>query len=257
MSLKTYIFLFTAVGFLSGCSSTKGLSSVKATEKKTSKEVIFQHNQLNFDFSTVAINGSVKYQDSKQSIQLTSDIRWEKDQKILITLRMFGITGAKALITPTEVKYYEKANNTYFEGDFGMLSQWLGTEMDFEKVQNLLLGKVLENISPNQYESTLQEGWFALTEKNPNTWQKNFWLESGNFLLKKQAFKNLQSQDTFEVFYEEHQKLNQGLFPKFFKILAQQTHNNLVIDVRYNQLLFNEKLTFPYQVPSGYQKVEL
>lgn len=257
MSLKTFIFLIISVVVLSGCSTTKGLSSVKASEKKTSKEIIFQHNQLSFDFSTVAINGSVKYQDSKQSINLTSDIRWEKDQKILITLRMFGITGAKALITPTEVRYYEKINNTYFEGDFGMLSQWLGTEMDFEKVQNLLLGKILENISPNQYESSLQQGWFALTEKNPTTWQKNFWLESGNLLLKKQAFKNLQSLDTFEVFYEEHQKLNHGLFPKFFKILAQQTRNNLVIDVRYNQLVFNEKLSFPYQVPSGYQKVEL
>ncbi len=257
MSLKTYIYLFIVFGFFSGCSGTKGLSSVKASEKKTSKEVIFQHNQLNFDFSTVAINGSIKYQDNKQSINLTLDIRWEKDQKILITLRTFGITGAKALITPTEVKYYEIANNTYFEGGFAMLSQWLGTEMNFEKVQNLLLGKILENISPNQYESTLQEGWFTLTEKNPNTWQKEFWLESGNFLLKKQAFKNLQNQDTFDIFYEEHQKLNQGLFPKFFKIQAQQTSNNLVIDVKYNQLVFNEKLTFPYQVPSGYQKVEL
>lgn len=257
MTYRKIIYLLFISIFLVSCSSTKGLSSVKATEKKTSKEIIAQHNELQFDFQTIAINGSVKYQDNKQSINLTSDIRWEKDQRILITLRLFGITGAKALITPKEVKYYEKASNTYFEGDFNMLSEWLGTEMDFEKVQNLLLGKVLENIAHQQYESSIQEGWFNLVEKNPKTWKRNFWLENSNFLLKKQAFTNTQNQETFEVFYEEHQKLNHGIFPKFFKILAQQTKNNLVIEVKYNQLVFNEKLSFPYQIPSGYQKVAL
>ena len=40
---------------------------------------------------------------------------------------------AKALITPTKVSYYEKINNTYFEGDFSLLSNWLGTDLDFQK----------------------------------------------------------------------------------------------------------------------------
>jgi septin family protein len=33
-----------------------------------------------------------------------------------------------------------KNKGTYFEGDFSALSQWLGTDLDFNKIQNMLLG---------------------------------------------------------------------------------------------------------------------
>jgi hypothetical protein len=46
---------------------------------------------------------------------------------------------AKASITPTSVSYY----GTYFEGDFSALSQWLGTDLDYNKIQNMLLGEAL------------------------------------------------------------------------------------------------------------------
>jgi hypothetical protein len=46
---------------------------------------------------------------------------------------------AKASITPTSVSYY----GTYFEGDFSALSQWLGTDLDYNKIQNMLLGEPL------------------------------------------------------------------------------------------------------------------
>jgi hypothetical protein len=31
-----------------------------------------------------------------------------------------------------------KIKGTYFEGDFSALSQWLGTDLDYSKIQNLL-----------------------------------------------------------------------------------------------------------------------
>jgi hypothetical protein len=38
---------------------------------------------------------------------------------------------------------HEKINNSYFEGDFSSLSQWLGTDLDYSKIQNLLLGQAM------------------------------------------------------------------------------------------------------------------
>ena len=32
---------------------------------------------------------------------------------------------------------YNKLDNTYFDGDYGYLSDMLGTELDFKKLQNL------------------------------------------------------------------------------------------------------------------------
>ena len=62
-------------------------------------------------------------------------MRMEKDQKILIMSTPISVV--KALITPEKVSFYNKLDNTYFEGDFKYLSDLLGTDLDFEKVQNL------------------------------------------------------------------------------------------------------------------------
>jgi hypothetical protein len=37
----------------------------------------------------------------------------------------------------------KKIKGTYFEGDFSALSQWLGTDLDYNKIQNMLLGEPL------------------------------------------------------------------------------------------------------------------
>jgi hypothetical protein len=44
------------------------------------------------------------------------------------------------------VSYYEKIKGTYFEGDFSALSQWLGTDLDYNKIQNML-GEPLDDLS--------------------------------------------------------------------------------------------------------------
>jgi hypothetical protein len=60
---------------------------------------------------------------------------------------------AKASITPTSVSYYEKIKGTYFEGDFSALSQWLGTDLDYNKIQNMLLGSLRRFIKRKYKES--------------------------------------------------------------------------------------------------------
>jgi hypothetical protein len=45
---------------------------------------------------------------------------------------------AKALITLIQLVIM-KIKGTYFEGDFSALSQWLGTDLDYSKIQKNLL----------------------------------------------------------------------------------------------------------------------
>ena len=85
---------------------------------------------------------------------------------------------AKAMITPTKVSYYEKINNTYFEGDFSMLSNWLGTDLDFNKVQNLFLGKAIDDLTKDKWVSEVVEKMFKLSLQMVLMLQKNFILRA-------------------------------------------------------------------------------
>lgn len=257
MNKKTGLLLLVLFVMMSCGTKKKAMPAGGVTAVESSKTILNEHNKLSHDFKTLAISGQVNYKDKKNSQKLSLEIRWQQDQKILISLRYFGITGAKALITPNKVSYYEKVNNTFFDGDFSLLSNWLGRDLNFEKVQNLLLGLSLEKLNPKHFDSKLQEGWLALTDNIQDEWLQTLWFDNQQYLLKKQSFKNNTTQDLFQIFYLSHHQSEQGIFPKEFQIKTNQPNNNVLIDIEFKQFNFNQDLTFPFQIPSGYKEITL
>ena len=110
---------------------------VKDSNAITSGKIIQNHYSNKIGFSTLYIRASAKYKHEDDSQSVSAEIKIKKDEKILVSIRFLGITMAKALITPTEVKYYEKIGGTYFEGNYEALSQWLGTDLYFIEIQKI------------------------------------------------------------------------------------------------------------------------
>lgn len=122
---------FLALVVLCSCKSAKSVTTANTKSANTKAEkgnIIDGHYAVPRNFSTAYIKASVRYEDAKNKQNVSAEIRIKKDEIILVSIRLLGITMAKALITPTEVKYYEKLNGKYFEGDYAMLSRWLGTD---------------------------------------------------------------------------------------------------------------------------------
>ena len=152
--MKSILSAFLVV-FLIGCKSKQSVTTAAANENTEVSKVIKGHYKNEHDFTTLNIRANAKYEDEKQSHSMNADIRIKKDEIIWINIKFLGIPMAKAMITPTKVSYYEKPNGTYFEGDFSMLSNWLGTDLDFNKVQNLFLGKEQKYISDDRQHPNL------------------------------------------------------------------------------------------------------
>ena len=153
-----YWYYIVLVVFLASCKSKAVLVDTNTKpildeNAMTAQKVIENHYNNKSDFSTLYIRSSAKYSDEKQSQNVSAEIKIKKNEKILVSIRVLGITLAKALITPKEVKYYEKINGTYFEGDYASLSEWLGTDLDFNKVQNMLLGRPIDDLTKQDYIS--------------------------------------------------------------------------------------------------------
>ena len=179
--------------FLIGCKSKQTVAIAAANENTAVKKIISGHYQNKHDFSTLNIRANAKYQDEKQSHSMNADIRIKKDEIIWINIKFFGIPMAKAMITPTKVSYYEKINNTFFEGDFSLLSNWLGTDLDFDKVQNLLTGKALDDLHKLKYLVSIINKMYKLEDNSDINNSKSFFFEADNFLIKQQEihYKNM------------------------------------------------------------------
>ncbi|WP_343705117.1 DUF4292 domain-containing protein [Flavobacterium sp.] len=258
--MKKYISILVLSIAVVSCKSkavaVQGNTSQTIVEKED-KKVIEKHYNNKLDFSTLYIKASAKYADEKQSQNVTAEIRIEKDKQILISVRFLGITMAKALITPDAVSYYEKINSTYYEGDFTSLSKWLGTDLDYSKVQNLLVGEAFDDLRKGKYTQTIVDNLFRLDEEKDANLKKTFFLDGEKYLIQKEEISQPSENRTLQIAYSDSKTFDQGILPTSIEINAVQPKGKTSINLNYNNISFNEQLTFPYSVPSGYKKMTI
>lgn len=251
--MKKYIAI-TLLVFFASCKSKAVLAEAGATKKLNSEKVIESHYANIKDFTTVYIKAGARYEDAKQSQNVTAEIRIKKDEMILVSIRFLGITMAKALITPTQVQYYEKINGEYFEGDYSTLSKWLGTDLDFKKVQNLLIGQALDDLRKETYTTLIEEQLYKLSKSDNNT-EKDYYFEARKFLLKKAMISQSHQNRSVQITYPAYTEYNQITLPTGVIVEALQKGAKTNINIDYNSITFNEELSFPYSVPEGYERI--
>ena len=253
--MKSILSAFLIV-FLIGCKSKQSVATAAANDNIEVTKIINGHYKNEHDFSTLNIRANAKYEDEKQSHSMNADIRIKKDEIIWINIKFLGIPMAKAMITPTKVSYYEKINNTYFEGDFSMLSNWLGTDLDFSKVQNLFLGKAIDDLTKGKWVSEINEKLYKLSKSSDSDISKEFYFEAANYLLKKETISQTSQNRTLEIQYPSHKSVEKMFLPNEINIKAEQK-DKVTIDIEYKNTTFNENLSYPFSIPSGYTAIEI
>ena len=254
--MKKYGLLFVLITLIS-CKSKSGVVMTAPKENKnTTSTVIEKLYQNKNDFSTLYIKSSANYADEKMSQNVTAEIKIKKDEQILVSVRFMGITMAKALITPEGVSYYEKINGSYFEGDFKGLSQWLGTDLDYSKIQNLLVGQAIDDLTKGKYKETLEpDQKYKLEDLSKENTQKFFFIDALKFVLQKQEIAQAKEGRSIEVAYGNFEQHTNVALPSNVQIVALQPKGKTEIKLNYNTITVNEALSFPYSVPSGYKRI--
>jgi hypothetical protein len=225
------------------------------TTRLTANTIIEKHYNNKNTFSTLYIKANAKYADDKQTQNVTAEIKIKKNEQILVSIRFLGITMAKALITPTTVSYYEKINGTYFEGDFSGLSKWLGTDLDYIKIQNMLLGEAFDNLNSGKYTESLLGQLYRLDDFSNENTKKSFFVDADTFLIKKQEITQTTEERMIQVAYSDNKIFNEGTLPSNVLINTYQKKGKTEINLNYNSITFNEELSFPYSVPNGYKRI--
>ena len=249
---KNLIFLLIIL--VVSCKPKAILAEGSASNTIDAETIIKNHYNNKIDFSTLNIKASARYEDAKNTQNVSTEIRIRKDEKILVIIRVIGITMAKALITPTSVQYYDKIGNKYFEGDYAGLSKWLGTDLDYQKVQNLLIGKAIDDLNKEKFVVSIMEKLYKL-QSNVGNSEKSYYFESDNFLIKRQEINQPALDRTLQVVYPDFKKYDAMILPLSLSINARQNDNKTNIQIEYKNITFNEEITFPYNVPEGYERI--
>ncbi|HET8855491.1 MAG TPA: DUF4292 domain-containing protein [Salinimicrobium sp.] len=250
--LRFIILLFVGSVLLS-CGSSR--NKVLPAEDAAVNNVISRHYQNQTEFETLQGRLRVHYQDESTDQTVTVSFRMKKDDTIWMSGKVLGFPLAKVLITPESVQYYEKISKTYFDGDFRLLSDLLGTPLDFEKVQNLLLGQAIYDLKKERYELTESSRGYQLEPVQENFITRMFLVNPANYKMMAQQVSRPEKNQGVIVTYPSYQEVDGRIIPEEIKIVANDGASGTLLEMEFSSLDFNVPLSFPFSIPSGYQEI--
>ena len=250
---KKIILIISISIFIVSCKSKK--EAFEMEDAATSK-VVNMHYNNEAKFETLNSRMRLKYQDEERSQSVTVSFRMEKDNTIWMSAQLLGIPLAKALITRDKVSYFEKINRTYFEGDYSLLSKWLGTPLDFEKLQNLLLGQTIYDLREDRYKLTESTRGYQLVPANEAIMiKKLFLLDPQSFKATAQQLSQEKENRNVTVTYPKYQRVSGQTLPQDIRIVANEAGKGTQIEISLGSVVLNEPVSFPFEIPSGYEEI--
>lgn len=254
MKIKAlYFTLFLIV--LTSCGGAKKITNI---EEASAKEVIASHKAASPDFKTLAGRMQLVYETDEKMQSITVSLRMEKDKNIWIKASILGITIAKVLITPTSVSYYETIGKTYFEGDFALLGEWLGTPINFQQTQNLLLGQSIFTLNPSEYSTEVFQNKFKLQPKQqPQNFIHSLFLNPENFKIATETLSQPNDDRLLSIRYGDYQKLEGQFYPQTIIINTSEKGEATKIEINYRKIDLNVNVSFPFDIPQGYEEIQL
>lgn len=240
---------------LSSCGPKKFIAEDGLTAKNAKAAIAIHENQLP-EFKT--INGKIKaaYQDEDNRHSLSIDYRMEKDKTIWMSAKALGFfTVAKLKITPDRVQFYEKINGQYFDGDFKLISNLLGVEIDFKGLQNMLFAQSVYPLKANKNNAQAEKMFFVFTHQINAFLQQEAKINTTDFTLRQQLVKHTNQTDFLSVNYPKFQLLNKSPFPKEINILAKRKNKSMQLNIEYRDIRVDEELSFPFEIPSNYDEI--
>lgn len=256
---RHHIYFILFIGFFSGCKSTITTTHIKTNIKPLNiRQIIKNQDHANLNMQTVLAKIKVKYITAKKTQNITAKMRIKKDSIIWISLTAIGgIPIAKMVITPNNVRYYEKLDKTFFDGDFSLLNHWLKTDLNFNKIQNLLFAQPVTKIESGTFLADISEKSYLLRSKKriENT-KVTYWINPINFKLDKQKFsKNKRQFLSFS--YLGFDKSTSLRYPNKMLVVAAGKKQAIKINLTYRSLKFNLPLNFHFKIPKGYKQLKL
>lgn len=237
------------------CKSSKVLTNGTVDSNLSAKAIIKEHYQNELDFQTISGKMKIDYSDGENNQGVSVSLRMERDKAIWISAP-FGIV--KAYITPERVSFYNKLENNYFDGDFSYLSSLLGTNLDFEQVQNLLLGQSIFNLRDDKYNMDIADQNYQLKpRKIAELFKTLFQIEPKNFKIATQQLAQPLKKRLLKVDYQNYQKINKWVLPNEILVTANDNKVTNTIAIEYRNIVFNTPLNFPYKIPKGYKEIVL
>jgi hypothetical protein len=275
---KTFSFISGKIAILSlltllvlaSCVSKRKL--IKQPLKEYGEEFLIekmQGSQAEFEYLSARCNISLL--SNKVRTELKGQIRMHYDSIIWISLSpALGIEVARLMVGYDSIRFLNRLEKTYFEGDYQLITRFLGTSIDFNMVQALMLGNDFSYYENNTFRASIDGYTYKLSttgrkklrkylkqSETPDILVQSLWLNPENYRINKIHLKEFGDENKrLHIEYLKHDYLEGHFFPVQLRLEVYQQNQRIEIMIDLNSVEINKPQTFPFKVPDRYQKLK-
>jgi hypothetical protein len=293
-----YFILLCATVLLSACRSSKGTSETKEPPKDRSASYLLKRYDRNkFVYDWVGMKIDADFVTMGESQGFKASIRMKKDSAIWISISpALGIEVFRILITPDSLKYLSKIpeNKFYYIGTSASLSELAKIDLDFDMLQDILMGNAIGLEKDEGKFRTSVDGFnYLLTSKykrkvkrvvgiddrrlsptdtivvNPNDprYQRSlrradedelivsrYWLESENFRMVRSVFNDLVNQRAIDISYADFKQEGEQFYPARCVMKLAEASRQEELSFKITKLVTDKTYEFPFEIPEGFEK---
>ena len=242
-----FIFSLLVVFILGACNTSKKLANNTTEIEETKSTLIntYESNKLKFD--QIEMNSKLEYETSDMSLAFDGIIRIQDEKKIWGSFKKFGFEVARMLVTPDSVFVLNRFQKTYMADDLNKLKSKSGVPLEFDDVQQLLLGgsfwteglTVMNDTTLTQLQTVQGELIEAIHIFN------------GSQEIQKSKL-NSKNQGSMQVDYANHQLIKNATLAFDREINVQRQGTNVILSLKTQNIDFESNKSFPFEIPSNY-----
>lgn len=250
---KVYIVFFIAIlTVLSSCKGTSSALQSKDLKKESIKAIMLNYNKFTPKFNSMRGRLKCLFDDGKNQQNVNISYRFKKDQVLWMSAKLAGLIEiAKLKITPKKIQFYERIDQSYFDGNFQLVSAFLGLELNFNQIQNLLLAQALKPIEVETSDLISLEDSFQISTTYENNLNQILVINAKTFKLSQQILKQYDKE--IIINYTKYQVINNVSFPEEIMIIAGDTDDKVSLGLSYKNINLNDDLRFPFRFPNNFK----
>ncbi len=258
LNRKIILWSTVFVLFFSACSSRKTAGTTAAVSKELSKKetrVLLEGIESNrIAYQSFSTKARTKLNVDNKTFNATLNIRIKSKEAIWISANAFlGIEAARILITPERIQIINRLQSTYVDRPFSYIYEFASAELTFEDLENLFVGNIPDFYNDPAANHLLSANLYQISG-NTETLGYEFKL-SPEFQLLSTLLSESSKGQNLSFSYNQYQNVGGIAVPGGVTLDLRAPKTKLNASMTYEDISFNENLSFPFQVPDRYKKI--
>lgn len=247
------LFLFVIVLFVGGCASKRHLEGMTAGDAWHVAD-----NVERGQFVTKIVESALPYAslqarakgyltvNDRENHEVSVQIRMMKDEVIWISATgMLGMEAGRVLITPDSISLINRMESVFVKESFETASRWLGSQLSFNALQQLLVGNAPEHEDLAKARFSVNAaggGYFAKSDgihQIFDTTQRLTWWKG----------------DVLEALHAYGSPSAIPSFPAKSTLTLAGPQLKLILTLDYSPVDLDQGVSFPFSIPKGYRQI--